>query len=319
MIISLRNTTTNQVADKLVSIRLEGGVVALSRVLTLLVTVGSAAAEAAIAAANAASMEHPCRLIVLVESDAEAQPGLDAEIRVGGDAGASEVVVLRLGADLAGLQASLVTPLLLPDVPVVTWWPDRVPDRPATTPLGALAERRVTDSGLAPGSLRQRLTGLRDGYSPRDTDLAWTRLTWWRAHLAAVLDQPPFDTVTEVGLVGQTDDPSVVLLAAWLGWKLHCQVRLTCRPDTIGVKRVELRRASGALSIDRVVGTELATLTIPGATPRRFHLTRPSLADCLSEELRRLDEDVVYGEVIDQGLTWLTKHIDATVLGEADR
>lgn len=307
MIINLRDTTTNQIADKLVAIRREGGVVALSRVLTLLVTVGAAAAEEAIAAANEASMEHPCRLIVLVESDFGGASTIDAEIRVGGDAGASEVVVLRFDSAMRALRASLITPLLLPDVPIVTWWPDRVPVKAIANPLGALSERRVTDSSMAAGSLSQRLARLRAGYSPGDTDLSWTRLTWLRAHLAAVLDQPPYDKVTRVVVEGQADDPSPVLLAAWLGWKLRCHVELMCRPDIAGVQRVELHRASGTISIEHPAGTNLATLTAPGVLPRRFQLTPPGLAECLSEELRRLDEDIVYGEVISRGLDWLVR------------
>ena len=53
--------------------------------------------EDSIEAANFASREHPCRVIVVVPGDRKAaEPRLDAQIRVGGDAGAGEVVVLRL-------------------------------------------------------------------------------------------------------------------------------------------------------------------------------------------------------------------------------
>ncbi|MCL2653406.1 MAG: glucose-6-phosphate dehydrogenase assembly protein OpcA [Propionibacteriaceae bacterium] len=305
MIIPLFDTTINEVADKLVSIRLEGGVIALSRVLTLLVPVGAAAAEEAIEAANKSSMEHPCRLIVLIEGDPTGKSALDAEIRVGGDAGASEVVVLRLRGQMIDQQASLVVPLLLPDVPVVTWWPDRVPDVPASTSLGTVAERRVTDSRMAEGSLVERLTRLSHGYRPGDTDLAWTSLTWWRAHLASLLDQPPFERVTRVVVVGRTEHPTPVLLATWLGWKLHCPAEVEAVESTATLRRVELHRASGVISIDRPQGTSAATLTMPSGQVRRFQLPPPSLSDCLSEELRRLDADTVYGEVVKRGLAWL--------------
>ncbi|MCL2489106.1 MAG: glucose-6-phosphate dehydrogenase assembly protein OpcA [Propionibacteriaceae bacterium] len=307
MIIPLFDATINEVADKLLSIRLEGGVIALSRVLTLLVPVGAASAEEAIEAANQSSMEHPCRLIVLIEGDPTGKSALDAEIRVGGDAGASEVVVLRLRGQMIDHQDSLVVPLLLPDVPVVTWWPDRVPDVPADTPLGAVAERRVTDSRMAEGSLAERLTRLSQGYRPGDTDLAWTSLTWWRAHLASLLDQPPFEPVTRVVVVGRVEHPTPVLLATWLGWKLHCQADVETVESTATLQRVELHRSSGVISLDRPQGTSTTTLTMPSGQVRRFQLPPPSLSDSLSEELRRLDADTLYGEVIKRSLAWLQR------------
>ena len=324
MIIPLYDTTANQIADRLVSIRQEGGAIVLSRVLTLLVPVGAAAAEVAIAGANQASMEHPCRVIVLVERDPTGQPTLDAEIRVGGDAGASEVVVLRLRGALIDQQASLVTPLLLPDVPIVTWWPDRMPDSPVATALGALAAHRVTDAKMASGTHIERIRHLREGYTPGDTDLAWTRITWWRAHLAAILDHPPYEPVSKVIIHGRADHPSSDLLGAWLGWRLRCPVELVRQPHVSGLTRVELYRPDGIVRIDRPEGSDVATLSVPGAADQRFNMPMRTLADCLSEELRRLDADTVFGEVIDQGLTWLTtdnhlQEIWAESESEADR
>jgi glucose-6-phosphate dehydrogenase assembly protein OpcA len=306
MIIPLYDTTANQIADELVAVRREGGAVALTRVLTLLVPVGTGNPETAIQAANEASMEHPCRVIVLVERDPSGQPTLDAEIRVGRDAGASEVVVLRLRGSLVDQQASVITPLLLPDVPVVAWWPHRMPGRPAATALGALAVHRVTNAPRAPGSVLDRLTRLAQAYTPGDTDLGWTRITWWRAHLAAILDQAPFEAVTAVTIQGQPG-PSEDLLAAWLGWRLRCPVQMTSLGESNGLVRVELHRLSGTVAIDRPSGSDVAVCSMPGRADQRFYLSRRQLAECLSEELRRLDEDRVYGEVVTQGLAWLSQ------------
>ena len=307
MIIPLYDTTANAIADKLVAIRREGGVVALSRVLTLLVPVGAGQAEQAIAAANEASMEHPCRVIVLVERDAKGEPTLDAEIRIGGDAGASEVVVLRLRGPLVDQLDSLVTPLLLPDVPVVTWWPDRLPVCPADMPLGALADHRVTDSRNATDSVDARLQRLRDGYRSGDVDLAWTCLTWWRAHLASLLDRPPFEPVTAVTITGRIDDPPAMLLAAWLGWKLGCGVTVVHQSQVDAMTRVVLHRTSGDLAIGRATGSNEAVVSVPGFADQRIRLGPRGLSDCLSEELRRLSEDTTYGDVVDKGLAWLAQ------------
>ena len=95
MIIDLPSTTTGAVGRKLVDLRDTGGAIALGRVLTLVIVTDEVGAEESIEAANSASREHPCRVIVLARGQRRAAARLDAQIRVGGDAGASEVVVLR--------------------------------------------------------------------------------------------------------------------------------------------------------------------------------------------------------------------------------
>ncbi|MEC5201006.1 glucose-6-phosphate dehydrogenase assembly protein OpcA [Arthrobacter sp. PL16] len=67
MIVELPDTTTSKVSKELMSMRERGGVVALGRVLTLVVITKSGYEEQAIDAANEASREHPCRIIVLAE------------------------------------------------------------------------------------------------------------------------------------------------------------------------------------------------------------------------------------------------------------
>jgi glucose-6-phosphate dehydrogenase assembly protein OpcA len=64
VIIDLPKTTTRDINKRLVKERDEGGAVALGRVLTLIIDVGANDPEAAIEAANDASREHPCRVIV---------------------------------------------------------------------------------------------------------------------------------------------------------------------------------------------------------------------------------------------------------------
>ena len=66
MILDLPATTTEKVSKKLVSIRETGGAVTLGRVLTLVVCAAEGQpTEGAIDAANDASREHPCRVIVV--------------------------------------------------------------------------------------------------------------------------------------------------------------------------------------------------------------------------------------------------------------
>ncbi|MFJ6677042.1 glucose-6-phosphate dehydrogenase assembly protein OpcA [Actinosynnema sp. NPDC091369] len=293
MIIDLPSTTTSQVNSKLVRLREEGGAVTLGRVLTLvIVTDDGTKTEEAIDAANDASREHPCRVIVVARGARKAAPRLDAQIRVGGDAGASEVIVLRLYGELANEGASCVVPLLLPDTPVVAWWPNEAPAVPAQDPIGQLAQRRITDAAAEKNPIKA-LEQRRTGYTPGDTDLAWTRLTLWRAMLASAFDLPPYEKVTEAEVSGESDSPSTDLLAAWLAGCLRVPVKRARATRGEGIVDVRLERRSGVVELSRPDG-KVGTLTQPGQPERRVALQRRQVRDCLAEELRRLDPDEVY-------------------------
>ena len=301
MISDLPSTGTSAINRSLVDLRERGGTVTLGRVLTLVIVTDEANAEEPIEAANAASFEHPCRVLVVAKGVRRGTARMDAQIRVGGDAGASEVVVLRLFGELADHGASVVVPLLLPDAPVVAWWPQSPPDVPADDPIGALAQRRITDvahSRRPLVALERRLAG----YRPGDTDLTWTRLTTWRGLLAAALDQPPPEPVRSAIVAGAPDSASTDLLAGWLALQLRCPVtrRKAGRVGT-GMHSVELDRASGPVVLSRPQ-TSTATLRAPGQPERRVALPRRSLRDCITEELRRLDADEVYADVLARGL-----------------
>ena len=304
MIVDLPDTTVSKISRALVSVREEGGAVALGRVLTLIILTQVGAVEEVIEAANDASREHPMRVIVLMTGDGDdTDSRLDAQIRVGGDAGASEVITLRAFGEAGGSNLeSLVTGLLLPDAPVVVWWPNTTPESPSTTSIGRIAQRRITDAATKPDPSAW-VAALSDDHAPGDTDLAWTRLTRWREQLAAVLDQPPYEPVTAVEVAGATTSPSTALLAAWLRLMLDVPVTWRYLPEdewAHGIKSVQLTRASGVVALERTSST-LASLTQPGQPQHDLVLPRRSLRECLAEELRRLDPDVLYGRVITEG------------------
>ena len=319
MIISLPDTTVSKVARALVQVREEGGAVALGRVLTLIISSKHGTPEDAIEAANDASREHPMRVIVLrLDRDAETEPRLDAEIRVGGDAGASEVIVLHAFAAAASNAESLVTGLLLPDAPVVAWWPADTPPVPSESAIGRMAQRRITDASRHddPATWVHELGA---HYAPGDTDFAWTRVTRWREQLAAVLDQPPYEPVTEAAVTGAADSPSTGLLAAWLRLKLDVPVR--CRylgPQewAHGIRSVRLTRPGGDIVLERPEPGS-AVLSQPGQPTHELSFPRRTLRECLAEELRGLDPDLLYGRVITEGWELLgppvmwESHVDA--------
>ena len=298
MIIDLPGTTASAVSKTLVRIREEAGAVALGRVLTLIIVSTIGEEEEVIAAANEASREHPMRIIVVSTDDTAPAPRLDAEIRVGGDAGASEVIVLRAHGDTASDQRGLVTGLLLPDAPVVSWWPKECPEGVCDTPLGRLAQRRITDSAASSDAVAA-LDRVAAGYRPGNTDFGWTRLTLWRAQLAAALDQPPYERITAAEVSGAPGAPSTILLAAWLRWRLEVpvEVRTDGFAPASGIHSVVLHRQSGPIRLARTE-PDVATLTQPGQPDHEISLPRRGLRECLAEELRRLDPDDVFGAVL---------------------
>ncbi len=304
MIIRLSRTTTAEVQRRMLEIRDEGGVVALGRVLTLVVHTQIGAEEEAIRAANAASREHPMRVIVVSRNpdrvSAREEPRLDAELRVGADAGASEVVLLQCYGELGSHLLGIVQGLLLPDAPVVAWWPSFMPDRPSGAQLGQIAQRRITDSGKQKDP-HGAILSLAACYAPGDTDLAWTRLTNWRAHLAALLDQPPYEAVRSGLVSGDLDNPSVHLMAAWLELRLGIEVEKVEAGDTptgsSGLHAVELHRETGDSSLTRVRDS-VGVLQQPGQPSHHVALSTRGLEDQLAEELRKLDADDMYRQVL---------------------
>lgn len=299
MITDLPSTSVSAVNKKLVELRRTGGVQALGRVLTLvIITDDGRSIEDAIEAANAASREHPCRVIVLARGQRKAAARLDAQIRVGGDAGASDVIVLRgygpLGAEDAG--AGMVMPLLLPDAPVVAWWPAEAPTKPSEDPVGKLAQRRITDALSSQNPLKS-FEQRRANYVAGDTDLTWTRLTPWRALLSSALDHPPHEPVTTAVVAGEVVSPSTDLMAGWLAVRLGAKVKRSPAASGPGLVSVRLERAGGAVELTRPDG-KVGTLRQPGQPDRLVALTRREVRDCLAEELRRLDPDEIYGEAL---------------------
>jgi glucose-6-phosphate dehydrogenase assembly protein OpcA len=290
MIVDLPETSTSAITKRLTSLLEESGAVNLGRVLTLVIAPGSdTLLEESIEAANAASHEHPSRVIVVTPGDTDAaEARLDAQLRVGGDSGAGEVVVLRLSGPLAEHRSSVVVPFLLPDIPVVVWWPCEAPAAPAQDPLGQLAIRRITDAtnGADPlSAIRSRLPG----YTPGDTDLAWSRITYWRALLTSAIDQPPHEPINSAVVSGLKDEPALDILAGWLASRIDGPVR-----REVGELKVELERSTETVTLRRPQKGLTATLSRTGRPDALVPLQRRDVPECLAEDLRRLDADVIY-------------------------
>ncbi len=303
MIRDLPSTSTREVSKELLRLRNSVGAMAMGRVLTLLVSVDDEHADEAIRAANDATRQHPARILVLVSSNSRGKGRLDAQIRVGGDAGASEIVVLRLYGELTRQQAAVVTPLLLPDSPIVAWWPADEPADVASSPLGRMAHRRITDAaGVTRPATQLRRRGRH--YVAGDTDLSWTRVTRWRALLASSLESAPFEPVTSAAVTAEPDNAAAGLLAGWLTSALGCPVTRVHSAVGTGLVSVRLERDSGPIDLVRTEdGSDTATLSGVGNNrPRLVALRTPTLPETLAEELRRLDADEVYARALCDGL-----------------
>lgn len=305
MIVDLPSSTTTEVSKRLIALRHSVGAMAMGRVLTLLIVTDEAQADAALEVANDATRQHPARILAVVRANRRGASRLDAQIRVGGDAGASEIVVLRLYGEMADHGASVVTPLLLPDSPIVAWWPGEPPANVAASALGSIAHRRITDAGAC-GEPATQLRRRARHYTPGDTDLAWTRVTRWRGLLAAALDTPPYEQVRAAAVVAEPDEPSADLIAAWLAEALEVPVqRIPSDPGT-GIHSVRMERADGAIELVRA-DEGLSTLAQPGQPVRQVALATPDAAECLADELRRLDADEVYAAALTRGLRAVTR------------
>ncbi len=260
MTIDLTDTTTGAIQHALRQARLRLGGVASGMVLTLVIVTDEGAQYDALRAASAAGRQHPCRILVVIIRRPEQRSRLDAEIQVG-ETSPGETVLLRMYGSLGQHADSVVAPLLLPDTPVVTWWPDIVPPIPAQDPMGALAQRRITDTA-AGHSPHDALTMLSAGYQPGDTN------------------------------------PTADLIAAWLS---HAHgVEIATEPSAgPGITEVSIATTDGDIVITRPDG-RVAQLRRPGQPERRVALHRRETTELLEEELRRLDPDEVYAEALDE-------------------
>lgn len=292
--IELTDTTSSAIAAEFVRARSRAGSPAMGMVMTLVFVVEEEQAEQAMATAREASQEHPARVLGVILGSGRGSGQVNAQVGIG-SGWAGETALIRLSGELVKHPESVVLPLLLPDSPVVVWWPVDAPHDPAGDPLGTLAQRRITDSAAA---TKARTTALRtqcDAYTKGNTDLAWTRLTPWRALLAAALDQAQ-SKVVSASVTGEKVNPSADLLVAWLSDRLKVPVARETS-DGPGLTEVVLETKAGAIRISRGDGL-LATFSTPGAPDRPIALKRRTSHELLAEELRRLDEDDVYAATV---------------------
>jgi glucose-6-phosphate dehydrogenase assembly protein OpcA len=286
----LTDTNASAIAGEFVRARTRAGSPAMGMVMTLIIVVPDDDAEAAMQAAQRASREHPARVLGVILGDGRGKAQVDATVAIGGGWG-GETALIRLTGEVVRYAESVVLPLLLPDSPVAIWWPTDPPDAPAEDPLGALARRRITDAATVKRGKSSMMLRQCQAYAPGNTDLSWTRLTPWRALLAAALDQHPLK-VTRASVAAERVSPSADLLVAWLNDRLRVPVERHTSEGP-GITQVTMETKKGPITIVRDDG-RMATFSSPGHPDRPVALKRREVPSLLTEELRRLDEDDIY-------------------------
>ncbi len=290
--IELVDTNASGIAAEFLRARTHAGSPAMGMVMTLVIVVNEDQAEHAMDAAQAASHEHPARVLGVILGNARGAAQVNAQVGIG-SGWTGETALIRLKGEVVKHPESVVLPLLLPDSPVAVWWPCHPPEDPAEDPLGRLAQRRITDAAAASKARTKAIHQQCSSYTKGNTDLAWTRITPWRALLAASLDQRPVK-VTSASVTAERVSPSADLLAAWLTDRLKIDVTRSSS-DGPGITEVVLETREGPIRISRSDG-RLATFSSPGQPDRPVALKRRELPELLAEELRRLDEDDIYAE-----------------------
>ncbi|HEX2303743.1 MAG TPA: glucose-6-phosphate dehydrogenase assembly protein OpcA [Gaiella sp.] len=217
---------------------------------------------------------HPARTIFLVPVPGR-RSGVEADAVVrdfaigDGREVLSEVIELRIRGEAARHPASIVLPLLIPDLPAFCRWRGQPQwGGQSLAELVDVCDRLVFDSSewQRPPAAYGNLAGLFERVAV--SDLAWRRTLPWRAALAA--RWPGIRSIERLGVEGPRAD--ALLLAGWLRSRLHRDVALT-------------RRAAPSVAAVRVDGD-------PVAAPARA--TALTGSDLLSAELDTLSRDPVY-------------------------
>ena len=220
---------------------------------------------------------HPSRTILLFPRPDDDRDALDADVDLRcfaagrGTSVCFEVVQLRLCGERASHPASVVTPLLVTDLPAFLRWRGPLPFGASELELVAVADRLIVDSREweDPEADLARLAHLFDRIAV--SDIAWRRLEPWRVALAR--RWPDIGSVETLRVAGPWVEAT--LLASWLGARLYRDVDLEHEP----AGDVELVAADGE------------EVTPVGAGPG-------SSSDLLSAELDVFGRDLVYEEAV---------------------
>ena len=317
-----------------------GAVVRASVANLVVVTPNRAAGQRTLAAVEELGARAPSRCVVLIAEPPEGRQGVRSWTRVvsrrpaSGPEVAWEEVVVQTNVHPRHLTA-VVLPLLLPELPVFTWWEGTPPfDQEVFAELTSVTDRLIVDSAAFADPLAdlRRLAGAVPALAPAVTDCAWGRLTPWRELLAAPFSgpslRPALDRVRwlRVDAVEPTAGQELVgWFASRLGWELEqvgqagdelaaayrtpagsCQARVVAAIGSANLPGVHLELETGegpaSVRVEAPPGHLVATVEVPGQPTGRRKVGRPAGPSAgpagLASELRLFGRDRVFEEAL---------------------
>lgn len=274
--------TVSAIERQLAELRLgDGGSRLRTNVMTHIAWVPEEWVEAAEDVLTGLAERHPSRTIVLVPQSTG--DGLEGDVETEGFPAnegltiCTDTIRVRLRGTSAQHPASVVEPLLIPDLPVFLRWRGVPPfgDSPFEE-LIETADRLIIDTTEWPGLPEPyaRLAAIFDRIAV--SDIAWARTSRWRPMLASLW--PEIGRVERIKVNGT--EAQAQLLAGWLRSRLGRPVELEHEPA------------------EKLVGVEL------DGEPAPFPPGDPPIpADLLSDELDKLSRDPVYEAAVIAAVT----------------
>jgi glucose-6-phosphate dehydrogenase assembly protein OpcA len=304
---------------------------ARASVLNLITVVGDEAQLGEVSSVlDRLSVTNPSRTLILLAQHTREADKLEAEVSAqerteSGHRVSSERVILHAHGEPARHLASLATPLLIPDLPVILWWPGRPQfDNPLFNDLCELADRLVvdTDGGFDDADLTRLLEVSRRRQARASIgDLNWARLIAWRHVAAQFFDMPGMlprlELIQGVSIFHGSDGSTAQarLLGGWIrsrmatvGIEVPLEFRLDDSHDH-GVCRFLIYSGGdhgpARFSISRLRGGRLSTQIRLGdheLAERTVRLESRSAEELLSIELTLPGHDVLFEDALDAAL-----------------
>ena len=217
------------------------------------------------------AVRHPSRAIILLAD--RAREGVVASVELhchvppadGAQPVLYEQIFARVRGDFDERVASVVIPLLVPDLPVFLWWTGTPPsDARHLDDLVGLADRLIVDSAdlARPARTLPEIAAL-SRLGVGTTDLNWARLTHWRELVAQFFDVPPWRpflgaiTGIRVGFAVDMDGRAIhpsqaLLLLGWIASRLGWRPVGSLAPAEAGGLLFPMKRADGGAVMVRL-------------------------------------------------------------------